>query len=187
MLAVADTDTSRNLALTLAAERIAGFTEDTPMTSDMWRGREMEPLARDVYSGHHHQADEVGFMVREEDGWTLGYSPDGLVGEEGLIEIKAPRAKTHVATVLADEVPHAYMAQCQAGLLVSGRKWCDYIPYVGGLPLWVKRIYPDPDWQAVIVAACKSIEADIAQIVADYRSKTNHLPATERLDLEIVI
>lgn len=185
-LVVAGGDTARGLALTLAAERIAGFTEETPMTADMWRGRDMEPFARNEYGGHHHKADEIGFMVRTEDDWTLGYSPDGLVGDDGLIEIKAPRAKSHVATVIADEVPMPYMAQCQAGLLVSGRKWCDYIPYVGGLPLWVKRIYPDPDWQRVIVAACQSIEADIAEIVADYRSKTANLPATERIDLNLV-
>jgi hypothetical protein len=66
-------------------------------------------------------------MRRDEDGWTLGYSPDGLVGDDGLIEIKAPRAKTHLRTILADEVPAHYMAQCQAGLLVTGRKWIDFV------------------------------------------------------------
>ena len=58
-LKVADNDVSRGLTATLVAERIAGFTEETPMTSDMWRGTESEPYARDIYSGHYQQAVEV--------------------------------------------------------------------------------------------------------------------------------
>jgi putative phage-type endonuclease len=134
------------------AERITGWTEDTPMNSDMWRGVESEPFAREVYSDNYGEVTEVGFMRRDEDGWTLGYSPDGLVGDDGLIEIKAPRAKTHLRTILADEVPAHYMAQCQAGLLVTGRKWIDFVSYVGGMPLYVKRVEPDPAWFAVITA-----------------------------------
>ena len=93
---VADNDTSRGLTATLVAERITGWTEETPMNADMWRGVDSEPIARDIYSGHYQQAVEVGFLLREEDGWQLGYSPDGLVGMDGLIEIKAPRAKSHI-------------------------------------------------------------------------------------------
>lgn len=185
-LVVADNDTSRGLALTLAAERLSGFTEDTPMSSDMWRGRESEPYARDLYSGHYHQAEEIGFMVREFDGYEIGLSPDGLVGMDGLIEIKSPRSKTHVATILADQVPGHYMAQCQTALLVSGRSWLDFVSYVGGLPLWVKRVKPDPEWFDAITAAAQATEERIGQIVADYRNKTTNLPATERIGYNIV-
>jgi hypothetical protein len=185
--AVADTEASRGLTFTLIAERIAGWTEDTPMTSDMWRGVEAEPYARDVYSGYFQQAEEVGFMLREEDGWQLGYSPDGVVGTDGLIEIKAPRAKTHLQTILADEVPAYYMPQLQAGLLVSGRKWIDYVSFVGGMPLFVKRVTPDPQWFEAIVAAVKQFEIKVAEIVGAYNTATADLPATERPSLEIVI
>ena len=150
---VADNDVSRGLTTVLAAERITGWTEDTAMTSDMYRGVECEPFARDAYAEHHAPVAEVGFMRREEDGWTLGYSPDGLVGDDGLIEIKSPRAKTHLRTILADEVPAHYMAQCQAGLLVSGRKWLDFVSYVGGMPLYVKRVEPNAEWQQAIADA----------------------------------
>lgn len=187
-LKVADNDVSRGLAMTLAAERLSGFTEDTPMSSDMWRGRESEPYARDIYSGHYHQAEEIGFMVREFDGFEIGYSPDGLVGVDGLIEIKSPRSKTHVATILADTVPAHYMAQCQTALLVSGRSWLDYVSYCGGLPLWVKRVEPDPDWFDAITAAAAATEERVAALVADYRNKATNLPATERisyLDVEL--
>lgn len=180
-LKVADNDVSRGLTTTLVAERITGWTEETAMTSDMWRGVEHEPYARDIYSGHYQQAEEVGFMLLEEDGWSLGYSPDGLVGLDGLIEIKAPRAKTHVATILADEVPGHYMAQCQAGLLVSGRDWCDFVSFVAGMPMFVKRVTPDPASFAAIEAACVAFEANAARIVADYRSKVVGLPKTERI------
>jgi len=186
-LKVADNDYSRGLTVALAAERITGWTEDTPMTSDMWRGVESEPYARDIYSGHFAEVTEVGFMLWESPDWRLGYSPDGLVGDDGLIEIKAPRAKTHLRTILADEVPAHYMPQLQAGLLVSGRDWIDFVSYVGGMPLYVKRVEPDPRWVLAIVAACKTFEANAAQIVADYEQRVADMPQTERIDFEIKV
>lgn len=186
-LKVADNDVSRGLTTTLIAERITGFTEDTPMNSDMWRGVEHEPYARGVYAENFGEVAQVGFMLREEDGWQLGYSPDGLVGDDGLIEIKCPRAKTHVKTILADEVPAHYMAQHQSGLLVSGRKWIDFVSFVAGMPLFVKRVYPDPAWFAAITAACIAFEANAARIVADYRKRVADMPTTERLDFEIKV
>ena len=184
---VADNETSRGLTATLIAERITGWTEDTPMNSDMWRGVEAEPYARDAYSAAYAKAREVGFMLRTENTWQLGYSPDGLVGDDGLIEIKAPRAKTHLRTILADEVPAYYMPQLQAGLLVSGRAWCDYVSYVGGMPLYVKRVWPDEQWFEAITAACIAFEATAAQTVADYQERVAGLPMTQRIDLEIKV
>lgn len=178
---VATDDTATGLTETLVAERIKDETEDTPTTSDMWRGRESEPYARDVYSGYYSQAVECGYMVREEPGWRLGYSPDGLVGDDGLIEIKAPRAKGQVRTVLAGEVPAQYMPQLQAGLLVSGRKWIDFVSFNGGMHMYVKRVLPDPAWFDVIIAAATRFEATAAEMVAAYNEVTKDMPATERL------
>jgi hypothetical protein len=186
-LQVADNETSRGLTTALVAERITGITEDFYMSPDMWRGVEHEPYARDVYSGHFQQAVECGFMRLEEDGWVLGYSPDGLVADDGLIEIKCPRAKGHVATILAGEVPAAYMAQCQAALLVSGRKWIDYVSFHAGLPLFVKRVLPDPAWHDAIAAACQQFETTAAEHEAAYTQATQNMPATERIEMEIVI
>lgn len=185
VLTVADNDTSRGLIATLAAERITGHVEDTPMTSDMWRGVDSEPFARDVYVEHFAPVDEVGFMVRRFKGYTIGCSPDGLVGDDGGIEIKAPRAKTHVQTVLDDEVPAHYMAQCQTFLLVSGRQWVDYVSFSGGLHLYVKRVTADPAWAAAIQHAAANAEATIADLVSRYQAATTSLPMTERiLELE---
>lgn len=184
---VADNDTSRGLTATLVAERLTGYTEDGPMTSDMWRGVECEPYARDYYAEHYDPVTEVGFMVRDDWGYSIGYSPDGLVGDDGLIEIKAPRAKRHLLTVLAGEVPTSNMAQLQAGLLVSGRKWIDFVPFTGGLPLWRKRVHPDPAWHKAIVAAVAQFELNAAEMVAAYTEATADLPTTERvLPLEVI-
>jgi hypothetical protein len=186
VIEVADNETSRALTATLVAERISGFTEDTPMTSDMWRGVGLEPIARDTYYDRHAPVTTAGFMVRDDWGFRIGYSPDGLVGDDGLIEIKAPRAKTHVLTVLADEVPMHHMAQLQTGLLVSGRQWIDFIPFVGGLPMWVKRVYPDMAWFAAIEEAVTTFEANAAVMVAAYETATTGLAPTERvLELEM--
>jgi predicted phage-related endonuclease len=150
------------------------------------RGVMCEPIARDIYSGHHQQAEETGFMRFDGDGWTLGFSPDGLVGTDGLLEVKSPRAKTHVNTILADKVPSHYLAQCQSGLLVSGRKWLDFCSFHGGLPLFVKRIYPDPQWFEAITEACKAFEDRAEVMVAGYRTAAARMPATERIDFNRV-
>jgi putative phage-type endonuclease len=178
---VADNDTSRALVATLAAERITGWTEETHMTPDMWRGVDCEPIARDLYSTYYQQAREVGFLRRDEDEWSLGYSPDGLVGMDGLIEIKCPRAKGHILAILDDGVPDRYMPQCQAGLLVSGREWIDFVSYHGGLPLFVKRVYPSQHWFDAITAACIEFEKRVAELVADYSERVANMPKTERL------
>jgi len=178
---VATDETAASLTATLVAERITDHTEATPITSDMWRGIDSEPYARDVYSGFYQQAVECGFMIREEPGWRLGYSPDGLVGDDGLIEIKAPRAKTQVCTVLSDEIPAQHMAQLQGGLLVSGRKWIDFVSFNGGMHMYVKRVLPDPAWHEAIIAAATRFEATAAEMVAAYQQATKNMPATERI------
>lgn len=177
---VAANDDSRRFTLTLVAERITGDIEEQYVSNDMLRGILDEPLARDVYSRHYGEAVECGFMVSDDHGFRLGFSPDGLVGDDGLIEIKSPRAKEHLRTILADEVPAQYMPQLQAGLLVSGRQWIDYVSFFGGMPLYVKRVLPDPKWREAIVAAVQGFEDAAAVIAENYTAATRGLPATER-------
>jgi hypothetical protein len=185
--APADNDTSKALILALAAERITDYVEDTFVTHDMFRGIESEPYARDLYAEHTDQpVEEVGFMVREFEGFKIGYSPDGLVGEDGLIEIKAPRQKGHLSTVVSNEVPAQHMAQLQTGLLVSGREWIDFVSYSGGMHLWPKRVTPDPAWQDAILAAAEKAERDIKAHVATYQRATEGLPLAKRIDFNAV-
>lgn len=181
---------SRSLTALLVAERITGWTDPTYVSDDMLRGIEDEPRAIDVYSSHYDTpVDSVGFMVREWGaGFQLGYSPDALTGDGGCVEVKSARPKIHLQTILADKVPSQHMAQLQAGLLVSGREWIDFISYCGGMPLWVKRVHPDPRWFDAITAAVEAFEFSAQQMVAHYRAATAGLPMTERVtELEMVI
>lgn len=178
----AENPESRSLVAQLVAERITGFTDSTFVSDDMWRGTLDEPVARDLYSEHFAPVTEVGFMVRDDWGFSIGYSPDGLVGGDGLIECKSRRPKVHLAHILADQVPPENMAQLQAGLLVSGRQWCDYVSFCAGMPLWVKRVEPDERWQTAIVDAVRKFEDTAAQMLADYQRAVEGLPQTERID-----
>lgn len=177
---------SRALTNTLAAERITGWTEPNYVSYDMARGHEIEPAARTMYSQHHAPVTEAGFIIRDDWGYKLGYSPDGLVGDDGLIEIKSRKPKEHLATILADEIPVEHMAQCQAGLLVSGREWLDFISWCGGMPFWVKRVHPDQRWRDAILTATSDFEIAAGRIVLEYNELTAGLPMTERtVELEM--
>jgi len=182
---VANNDYSRAIVAQLVAERITGTTDGTFTSDDMMRGILDEPLAAEKYAEHYAPVTTTGFMVRREDGWTLGYSPDGLVGTDGLIEVKCPRAKTHLQTILADAVPDKHMAQLQSGLLVTGRAWVDFISYYGGMPMFVKRVEPDHAWHEAITDACERFEATAEEMLVMYRTATENMPATERLEIAI--
>lgn len=179
-LKVADNDTSRGTTLTLAAERITGHVEYVHPTFDMSRGTEDEPIARDLYAEHYAPVDEVGFMRRDFGGYTIGYSPDGVVGADGLIEIKSRKPHVHIKTILSGKPPAENMAQLQTGLLVSERSWIDYVSFSAGLPLWKTRIHPDDAWFGAIHAAAEQFETNVADIISRYQDETNGLPPTER-------
>lgn len=179
-LKVADNETSRGLTALLVAERITGWTDPTFMSDDMFRGIEDEPRARAKYSENYEAVHEIGFMVREHNGLRIGYSPDGLVGGDGLIEIKSRKSKIHLAHILGGEVPTENMPQCQAGLYVTGRKWLDYISWCGGMPMWVKRVYPDPRWFDAITEAIETFEANAADMIRRYNKAIEGLSTTER-------
>lgn len=182
----ASNDVSRGLTTSLVAERITGWTDPTFISDDMLRGIEDEPRARDKYAEWLNvPVRETGFMILEDNGMKLGYSPDGVVGDDGLIEVKSRRQKKHLATILSGEAPIENMAQMQCGLLVSGREWCDYISYCGGMPLWVKRVFPDQKWFDAITGALHAFEENAAEMIRRYDESVIDLPATERELTEI--
>ncbi|SFR75936.1 YqaJ-like recombinase domain-containing protein [Agromyces sp. CF514] len=179
-LKTADNDTSRGLTLTLAAERITGHVEYVHPTLDMQRGTEDEPEARAVYADHNAPVQEIGFVTLEQHGYTIGYSPDGYVGDDGLIEIKSRKPDKHIAHVLAGKPPLYNMAQMQAGMYITGREWCDYVSFSGGLPLWVSRVYPEQRWYDAIDTAARAFEENVTAIVNNFTNATQGLPMTER-------
>lgn len=179
---------SRGITAALVAERITGFVDPTWKSLDMWRGMAEEAFAIESYSEHHAPVRTLGLMIRDDWGFQIGFSPDGLVGDDGIVEVKCPRSKGHLETILADEVPAEFMAQIQTGLLVSGRQWCDFISFFGGMPLFVKRVERDEEWGKAIVSAAATFEGHAKQMCAKYRAAVRGLPMTERvLDLEVVI
>lgn len=184
---VASNDTARALHYKLLAERITGYVEDTYQSPAMWRGTMDEPIARDLYSERYAPVTQCGFMARTYGNRTVGYSPDGLVGDDGLIEIKSRDRKEQVRTILTDQVPGEFMAQIQCGLMVSGRDWCDFVSFSGGLPLYVKRVRLLPEWETVIEDAVVAFEDWIKTATAEWTRMTRDLAPTERIDYDMEI
>lgn len=179
-LKVADNETSRGLTMTLAAERITGHVDFVYPTADMARGSMDEPYARQYYADHFAPVEELGFMVLERDGFKIGFSPDGLVGTDGIIEIKSRKPKEQLATVLAGRPPAYNVAQLQTALYVTGRDWLDYVSFSAGLPLWVHRVYPDNRWFAAIEDAAAAFEINVFNMINNFSAATKGMPATER-------
>lgn len=175
---------TRAYAAQIAAERICGWTEDRYYSDDMERGHLDEPLAVAEYAKRFpdRTITTAGLMVRDDWGFSIGYSPDALVDTDGVIEAKSRRPKVYMQTVYAGEVPAENVAQVQCALLVSGREWCDFATYCGGLPLYLIRVEPDPRWQKALVDAVEAFEAAVADITATYYNRVGSLPATERIN-----
>lgn len=179
---VANNDASRALTETLVSERITGRVEYVHPSRDMQRGTLLEPFARDIYATHYAPVEEVGFMRLDNDGKSLGFSPDGLIGDHGLLEIKSRKPHIQLQTIRNGRVPAANYAQLMAGLLVSGREWIDYASFCPGLPFYVKRITPDLGWFSAISEAVERFENDAASLIDDYRRDAVGLTPTEYFD-----
>lgn len=178
----------------LAAQRISGYVEPHYVSDDMLRGQEDEILARAAYAEKFAPVTECGFITNSKWGFTLGYSPDGLVGDDGQIECKSRRQKFQVQTIVehyeSGAIPEDYALQVQTGLLVTGRKWCDLISRSGGLPQATMRCFPDAAVQSAIVDASAKFEARINEAVADYFAAVKGDPTmipTERREEEVMI
>jgi len=155
----ASNDKERAHLFELLGQRITGYTEPRYIDLDnAFRGHEDEIESCIRYSENFAPVDSCGFITNDDHGFVIGYSPDGLVGNEGLIECKSRRQKYQVETILADRVPEEYMLQIQTGLLVTGREWLDFVSYCAGLPMFVKRVFPDARYQEAIIAAAADFE-----------------------------
>jgi putative phage-type endonuclease len=111
----------------LVAERLTNEVSESYTNASMEWGVATEPMARQAYEVSHETfVDKTGFWKHPTIKW-LGCSPDGLVGDDGLVEIKCPNTTTHIDYLWADEVPSEYYKQIQCQLWVTGRQWCDFI------------------------------------------------------------
>jgi hypothetical protein len=181
-LKAASNDAERAHLFELLAQRITGYVEPAYISDDMLRGHEDELEARTLYGRHYAPVEQVGFMVRDFGWGKVGYSPDGLVGDDGLIECKSRRQRFQVETICQGETPADFRIQIQTGLLVSGRAWCDFISFSGGLPMCPIRVEAEPETQEAIRAAAQAFEERLAMRLAQYRQavKENNLIATKR-------
>ena len=140
--------TSRdNYMAQLVCERMTQTVAESFTNAAMQWGTETEPLARAAYEAHADVlVDEVP-MIAHPTIEAAGASPDGLVGDDGLVEIKCPNTATHIDTLLSQTVPGKYNTQMQWQMACTGRQWCDFVsfdPRMGdGLQLFVKRVPRD--------------------------------------------
>lgn len=175
----AQNDRARGLHATLIAERITGHVEPVIPNRAMTRGTLLEDEARREYVKRTgSDVQQIGFARLDHDTYTVGASPDGLIGEDGGLEIKCPAPKTHIATVLSGEIPTYNRAQVQASMFVTDRAYWDFCSYLPGEALFIIRDYPDPRWQAAILEAAEQFEEIARSQVDQYQRNTRGLPKT---------
>ncbi|HEC73151.1 MAG TPA: exonuclease [Methylophaga aminisulfidivorans] len=127
----------------LLADRL-GLDSDSKFqgNADTERGHEHEPEARTLYGFENDVAPKlVGFIT--DDNRTAGASPDSLIGDSGLLEIKSKKAHIHLPILLSGKVPTEHIPQVQMQLWIAEREWCDFVSYCPGLKLETIRVYRD--------------------------------------------
>lgn len=194
-LKVANNDKTRAHVWELAAQRITGYVEPTYIGEAMLRGHEDEILARALYAEHFAPVEEVGFVTNDEWGFTLGASPDGLVGDDGGIECKSRIQKYQVQAIVEyfrdQSAPEEFLLQVQTCMLVTRRKWWDLILYSGGLPMRPLTIEANSEIQEAIIEASRETEAKIAAAIADYHAAVSAdkrlIPTERRIEEEMIV
>lgn len=136
-----------NYMAELICERLTGTKGDSYQNAAMAWGTETEPKARAAYEAETGSLVEgVGFVSHPTIPMS-GASPDGLVGDDGLVEIKCPNTATHIDTILTETIPGKYITQMQWQMACTERKWCDFISYdprvSEKMQLWIKRVERD--------------------------------------------
>ncbi len=163
-----------NYMAELICERLTGEPAERFSNAAMQWGTDTEPQARAAYS-FLTDADvvECGFVLHP-DFADFGASPDGLVGDVGLVEIKCPNTATHIETLLGEAVPAKYMTQMQVQMACTGREWCDFVSFDPRLPadlqIWVKRVRRDQQ-------AINLIEAETVKFLGELAAKVEALRA----------
>ena len=190
-LKIASNDKERAHIYELAAQRITNYVEPSYVGDDMLRGHIDEVEAKLIYAANYEPVSEVGFITRQFPGVKIGFSPDGLVGDTGFIEAKSRRQKFQVETIIANACPAEHMLQVQTGLLVTGREWCDFISYCGGMPMMTVRVYPDPVIQAAILEAAVAFEQRLIERIAAYNERLNDgarlIPTERKVEMEMYV
>jgi putative phage-type endonuclease len=172
--------TSReNYMAQLVCERMTGVVAESYTNSAMQWGTETEPLARAAYEAHADVlVDEVA-MIQHPTIEQAGASPDGLVGDDGQLEIKCPNTATHIDTLLTQTVPGKYVTQMQWQMACTGRQWCDFVSFdprmTDGLRLFVKRVQRDDAYIQMLEEEVKKFLTELdGKIMKLNELKANH-------------
>ena len=161
-----------NYMAQLVCERLTGQKGESFTNASMQWGTETEPKAREAYMAARFEiVEEVGF-VNHPTIEAAGASPDGLVGDLGLIEIKCPNTATHIDTLLSQTIPSKYITQMQWQMICTGRHWCDFVSYDPRLPaelqLFIERVEYDPVYGAMlekeVIGFLKELDIKIEQL-----------------------
>lgn len=164
-------ETKRKMILEKATEHILGkpCNKDHYTNSDMLRGIELEPIARQLYIQEtFNEVEEVGFIEKDE---YCGCSPDGLVGDNGLIEIKCPKDTVFVEQKISGKIKLDYYIQIQYNMYISERKWCDYIAYNENFPLLIKRYERDEECIKKIETALQDGIEKVKEIINNFNNQ----------------
>lgn len=194
-LKIAANEKERAHLYELLAQRVTRYVEPSYVGDAMLRGQQDEIDAVELYAKEYAPIERVGFITNDKWGFTIGYSPDALVGSDGLLECKSRKQKLQIQTYLEyaarDTIAPEFMIQVQTGLLVSERSYCDLISYCGGLPMATVRVLPDAAIQGAIITAAAAFEERM-QLAAErldafMACKGNRLIPTERKIYEEMI
>jgi len=169
----APSKTRASYMLQLAAEAVTDMRVETYSNEYMEWGTETEPQARNMYefvSGN--TVEEVAF-IRFGGDHKIGCSPDGIIGDDGMIEIKCPKTTTQIETYLSGKMPTVHRAQVQGQLWVSGRQWCDFVsfdPRINGeASFFCQRIERDDDYIKELEAKCFQFEVELLEMINKVR------------------
>lgn len=157
--------TRRKYLYTLAGEILTGEVQPAYTNADMERGHEMEADAVNLYAFDRDAEPVVcGFMRRGRS----GCSPDRLIGDTGMLEVKSKLPHLQLEVLERDNLPPEHKAQVQGQLWVSGREWCDFISYWPRLPLFVKRVERDETYIESLAQAVADFVGELDALVAKY-------------------
>ena len=164
-----------NYMAELIAERLTGVPADKYTNAAMAWGTATEDEARAAYEFQAGVVVEtVGFVAHPAILWS-GASPDGLVGDDGLVEIKCPNTATHIDTLLGGSIPAKYVTQMLWQMACTGRAWCDFVSYdprlPGAMSLFVKRLERDEERLAEITKEVEAFLIELADKEAQLRAK----------------
>jgi putative phage-type endonuclease len=155
-----------NYAAQLIAERLTGVAAESYTNAAMQHGTDTEPEARNAYEFYQGVTVEQVAFVPHPTIADAGCSPDGLVGDDGMVEIKCPNTATHLDTLLGRTVPAKYIDQMQFQMSCCGRQWCDFVSYDPRMPehmrLFVQRVARDDNRIAELEAEAVTFLKEIA-------------------------